>query len=107
MENRKVIPEKVRREVITRDQYKCVLCGLPGIPVIRYGKSTVIVPIVGITVNYWENYNGRASMVFEFDHIKPVMLGGSNETNNVRLTCGGCNHRRTALDYLKEIQVKE
>ena len=96
------IPESTKRQVIIRDKAMCQVCGLPGIPVKRYGKSTVIIPLVGTEVLPWQDYNGRASAVFELDHIKPVFLGGTNLPENLRVTCGLCNRRKNSMVYRRE-----
>jgi len=89
-----------RLQVIKRDNCTCQTCGKQGIFFYRYGK-----PAVGFTetgeypCGRGEDYNGKDIEVFEFHHIKPVSLGGSNEADNIQLACRKCNR---GMGYLTE-----
>ena len=52
----------VRQAILKRDGYKCVLCG-------NTAKRTIL----------------------EVDHIKPICRGGTNDPDNLRTLCHGCN----------------
>lgn len=102
MAKRTSIPTTVRREVIEKDGAKCYQCGVSGIPVLRYGKPTVVVVSPSISISPWELYNGKVLFTFEFDHIKPACLGGTNDLDNLRLACPRCNRQNHYLTYMKE-----
>jgi hypothetical protein len=46
---------------------------------------------------------------FEIEHIIPLIQGGSNELDNLAVSCGGCNNRKgaktSAMDPLTEVEV--
>lgn len=67
-ELRKGINLKTRYYVLSRDNYKCVLCG-------RGAKEAILV----------------------VDHIIPVVRGGTNEVDNLRVLCRECNHGKMLL----------
>jgi len=46
-------------------------------------------------------HNGKKLMVnnrSDFDHIKPLALGGKNELNNLQALCPGCHRLKTRED---------
>lgn len=67
--NRTCVPPKLRMEVMTRDNFRCVLCGC-----------------------------GADVQVLELDHIKPVMDGGKNTPENLRVLCYDCNKGKQAMN---------
>ena len=69
---RKGIRPKLRYEVLSRDNFKCVLCG-----------------------------NTAADDRLEVDHIKPVVYGGTNETGNLRTLCAECNKGKMLAEERK------
>lgn len=62
-EFRKGINIKLRYKIMSRDNFKCKLCG-------KTAEHDILV----------------------IDHIKPVTYGGKNEESNLRTLCRGCNH---------------
>ena len=71
---RKKISKTLRVAVFARDGQRCVLCGWGG-------------PDEG-----WPN----PVRTFELDHIVPVLAGGRNTLENLRVTCTRCNARKGA-----------
>lgn len=69
---RKGIQPKLRYEVLSRDNFKCVLCG-----------------------------NTAADDRLEVDHIKPVVYGGTNITSNLRTLCAECNKGKMLVEERK------
>jgi len=63
---------ETRLEVIFRDQMVCQHCG-------KKGKKTGV---------------GPDGLQWEIDHIIPVSKGGTNEMNNLVLSCKTCNQRK-------------
>jgi 5-methylcytosine-specific restriction endonuclease McrA len=59
------IPQEVRRMVANRDRYKCVYCHV--------------------------SLNNRKCHV---DHVIPLSQGGSNDADNLALTCVDCNQAK-------------
>lgn len=68
-----------RKAVILRDGFQCYLC------------DRQVVDIAGP--------GGRANRL-TIDHVIPVSAGGSNDLDNLRVCCKGCNtDKGNALDY--------
>jgi hypothetical protein len=63
--SRKTINNSLKYDVMSRDNFKCVLCG----------KSPAI----------------DSNVLLEIDHINPVSNGGDNSIDNLRTLCKGCN----------------
>ena len=59
------IPLKIRYNILKRDHFKCLACG-------RSPSTT-------------------AGLELHLDHIEPWSKGGSNEPDNLRTLCSGCN----------------
>lgn len=71
-EYRKGISLKIRYAVLKRDNFRCILCG-------RDGKDDYLV----------------------IDHIIPVVKGGTNDPNNLRVLCRACNHGKMIYEREK------
>lgn len=56
---RRVLPTKLRYQIMSRDNWACRLCGSKDYP--------------------------------EIDHIKPIVFGGDNSPENLRVLCHECN----------------
>lgn len=66
---------KLRQQVYDRDGGLCQLCGK--------------------AMPFWrETSYGRGMISCDIDHIVPRSKGGSNDLENLRLTCPSCNRRR-------------
>lgn len=60
----------------------------------RYIKKNVRDKVIIIAKGYCEYCKSRddfATGFFEFDHIRPIAEGGSNEFINIARSCGICN----------------
>lgn len=92
MKNKKVLPEKVRKDVIKRCGPQCFYCGKEGFATSRFGKSVVLEKE---PYKKWINeYDG--TFIFEhkamhFDHVIPIMKGGPDTVDNVVIACERCN----------------
>lgn len=63
-----MVPWKdIRREILERDDFRCVFCGSGG----RF-----------------------SDIILEIDHITPRSAGGGNEPENLRTLCRNCHVRR-------------
>ena len=71
-EYRKGINLKIRYETLKRDNFRCVLCG--------------------------QNANEEKLVI---DHIIPVVKGGTNHTDNLRVLCRTCNHGKMIYEREK------
>jgi len=71
-ELRKGINLKVRYETLRRDNFRCVLCG-----------------------------NTAKDVQLEIDHIIPVVRGGSNDKDNLRVLCRACNKGKKIVEREK------
>ncbi|MEK7659157.1 MAG: HNH endonuclease [Patescibacteria group bacterium] len=69
---RKGIDIRQRYEILKRDNFRCVLCG-------NTAKETRL----------------------EIDHIKPVVNGGNNELDNLRILCVLCNRGKKFSEHEK------
>ena len=71
-ELRKGISLKLRYEILTRDNFKCVLCGTDA-------KNSILV----------------------VDHVVPVVQGGTNDISNLRILCQACNQGKKIYEKEK------
>lgn len=71
---RKGIQPKLRYEILSRDKFKCVLCG-----------------------------KTASDDRLEIDHIIPVVAGGTNDSKNLRTLCSECNKGKMLLKERKII----
>lgn len=76
---RKNIPEKVRAFIYDRDGGICQVCGIE----VRIGK---------------EDRYDKSPDLAEIDHIIPVIDGGTNDPENLRLLCLACNRKKAGED---------
>jgi len=73
------IPKETRRLVIERDECRCQLCGKQGM--LSSPEATVVL-------------DPEDNSPFEFDHIILKSQGGSDDPDNLRLSCRKCNRAR-------------
>jgi len=86
--NRQAIPKEVRRAVINRDNKKCQYCEKEATHISSDGATVYIEEgCVGVR----ENDENNNFIPFEIDHIVPISAGGSNDTENLALSCRQCN----------------
>jgi len=77
-----LISKKTRRLVIERDECRCQLCGKQG--VLPSPEATQVM-------------DPEDNSPFEFDHIMLKSQGGSDDPDNLRLSCRKCNRARGTL----------
>lgn len=85
-----------RRALIARDGYCCRFCGIPLIPgevrkriAIRYPDEVHW----GVT-NTPPPHSALFAMWLQYDHIVPHARGGTNDLDNLIVTCAPCNYGR-------------
>ena len=81
-----------KRALHTRDGYHCRFCG---IPVIRPEVRKLAVKLYPTAVT-WGRTNalqhaGFQALWAQYDHVVPHSCGGTNELDNLVVTCSGCN----------------
>ena len=96
------VQRKAVLEVIARDKNTCQYCGKVGVFIDRYGKPAVVEDPENLTTE-GENYNGPGVRAFEIHHLVPRVANGSNEPDNLKLACRGCNRSRGYLYYLRSL----
>jgi 5-methylcytosine-specific restriction endonuclease McrA len=72
---RRKIPERLREAIIARDEGLCQECGVE----VQVGKR--------------DRYDNHPTLA-EIDHIVAVADGGTNDPQNLRLTCLACNRKK-------------
>ncbi|MEX1668157.1 HNH endonuclease [Zhongshania guokunii] len=88
------MPNKAQMEELrARDGYHCRFCGMPVIraEVRKYFKE-IYPEAVG-----WERTNKSQHAAFQcmwlqYDHVVPHSSGGTNDLDNVVITCAACNY---------------
>lgn len=82
-----------------RDGFHCRFCGIPVIRAEVRKELSRLYPELGL----WGRTNDKQHsalqvMWAQYDHLVPHSWGGSNELDNLVVTCAGCNYAR--VDYL-------
>jgi HNH endonuclease len=96
-----------RHQIVDRYGWNCSFCGIPVVAKNVRTKLTQLYPEAarwGSTVlsQHW----ALQAMWLQFDHILPHSRGGSNDIENVVITCAPCNFGR--MDYtLEEVGVSD
>lgn len=90
-----------QRALHVRDGFHCRFCG---IPVIRAAVRDELRRLYS-EVAIWGRTNAEQHAAFQvlwvqYDHLVPHAWGGTNQPDNVVVTCAGCNYARGA--YLLE-----
>lgn len=85
----------IKAELHKRDGYHCRFCG---IPVIRKEVRVKMMKLFPNSVS-WTNRNTGQHAAFQamwaqYDHILPHARGGTNELDNMVITCAPCNFGR-------------
>ena len=85
----------MKQRVIKRDGYHCRFCG---IPVIRKEVRVRIREAYRDALPWERNNEGQhaafQAMWLQYDHLLPHASGGSNEEENIVITCAPCNYGR-------------
>jgi hypothetical protein len=82
-------------EIIARDGRHCIFCGIPVI----HSKIRIFLKSQYPNALSWGRQNPTQHAAFQcmwmqFDHIIPHTRGGSSNSDNVVITCAGCNFGR-------------
>jgi len=84
-----------RAQILERDGYHCVFCHTPVIePEIRK-RLTHLYPATARWGSTWDDCHAALLCLWlQFDHVLPHARGGTNNIENVVITCAGCNYGR-------------
>ena len=93
---RKKIPIKTQMAVIARDEHKCQYCGKEarwtianrGVVTRLFEKE----PIYPLRRFSWSG--NEDPVPFEIDHVIPIREGGTNNIENLKLSCRYCNRSK-------------
>jgi HNH endonuclease len=96
-----------KAEVHARDGYNCRFCGMP---VVRSEVRKRIREAYSTAVNWGGTeilqHAALQAMWAQYDHIVPHSRGGSNDLDNLVLTCAPCNFGRAGYS-LHEVGVSD
>lgn len=96
-----------KRELIERDGRHCRFCG---IPLVRSEVRTLLHKAYPEVVRWGarnsEQHAGLQAMWLQFDHLLPHARGGSNDLDNLIVTCAPCNNGRSNLT-LEEVGLSD
>ncbi len=98
---------EIKIQIIQRDGYNCVFCG---IPVIRKEIRNYLKTQYPNGLEWGKrNIEQRAAfqaMWLQYDHILPHSRGGNNDLDNLVITCAPCNFGR--MQYtLQELGIAD
>lgn len=95
MGKRHSIPIRTRDFVVLRDDYTCQYCGKKADRIYPTGYSYYrgfeYTPIAQLKGDYSQD---KHYVPFEFDHVIPLHLGGTNHHRNIVLACRRCNRSK-------------
>ena len=97
----------VKALIHQRDGYTCRFCG---IPVVRRETRSRIKALYPAALSWGsreaEQHAAFQAMWAQYDHVVPHAKGGSNELDNLVLTCAACNFGRAGYT-LEEVAVAD
>lgn len=97
------------RNHITKRDERCRLCGNHSYKALhRYGYELVSAPVYDGGRMIKEGQYARFTAIevdWHVDHIKPVIEGGTDDPENLRLLCGQC-HKRITREWHGERAAK-
>lgn len=97
----------VKAQIHQRDGHNCRFCG---IPVVRRETRTRIRALYPAALSWGsketEQHAAFQAMWAQYDHVVPHALGGTNELENLVLTCAACNFGRAGYT-LEEVAVAD
>jgi len=87
----------MEREAVARYGYNCAFCGIPLVPA---GVRRVFHAAYPETARWgrtnWECHSAFQCLWLQYDHVVPHARGGRNDSDNIVVTCAGCNYGRVA-----------
>lgn len=88
-------------QIIGRDGYHCRFCGIPVIHKRIRERAKKLYPeeVIWGSTNV-SQHAGFQALWLQFDHLLPHSRGGTNDFDNVLITCAPCNYGRA--DYTVE-----
>ncbi|TIC82391.1 HNH endonuclease [Crenobacter intestini] len=85
-----------KRELLARDGYRCRYCSLPVIRAeVRRKMHTLYPDVVPWGKRNDLQHAGFQCLWAQYDHVVPHAHGGSNELDNLVLSCAACNYGKT------------
>lgn len=86
---------KFKQDIHERDGYNCRFCGLPVIrPEIRKRINSIYPNAARWGSKESEQHAAFQAMWAQYDHVVPHANGGTNDLNNILVTCAACNFGR-------------
>lgn len=99
-------PEEKQR-IHQRDGYNCRFCGVPVIrPQVRVRMASAYPTTARWGRKEFEQHSAFQAMWAQYDHVVPHAMGGTNDLENIVLTCAACNFGRGAYS-LEEVGVSD
>ncbi len=96
-----------KRALLQRDGFHCKFCG---IPVVRAEMRLVLRTFYPDALRWGgrntDQHAGFQAMWLQYDHVLPHARGGTNEIDNVIVTCAPCNNGRSNLT-LEEVGLAD
>ena len=81
-----------KRALHVRDGFHCRFCGVPVVrPEVRKLAATLYPAIVTWGKTNASQHAGFQALWALYDHVVPHSCGGTNELDNLVVTCAGCN----------------
>jgi 5-methylcytosine-specific restriction endonuclease McrA len=87
-----------RKKLIERYGYHCAFCGIPLVRKEvreRFRHRYPALPIWGR--RNVDQHAAFQALWLQYDHVIPHAVGGTNDLDNLIVTCAGCNYAR--MDY--------
>jgi len=79
-------------ELHQRDGYHCRFCGVPVIrPEVRKRAAALYPSVVRWGTTNLSQHAGFQALWSQYDHVVPHACGGTNDLDNLVVTCAGCN----------------
>jgi len=84
--------------LLERDGFHCRFCGIPLVRAeVRSTIREVYPDALRWGVRNADQHAGLQAMWLQFDHLLPHARGGTNDLNNLIVTCAPCNNGRSNL----------
>lgn len=101
------IPVGIRRKIIKRDGYVCRFCNIPVIdPAARKVLQEAYPQALRWGDDNEEQHAAFQAMDIDFDHVRPLSLGGDHSLYNLIVACSPCNSAKSN-NTLKELGLMD